>query len=402
MTVTPPSGWTSQPLKVAALINSEVLPETTPADREMLYVDVGNVDSNGTIAGAELMLFGDAPSRARRLVRSGDTIISTVRTYLRAIAHLGDPPGDMVVSTGFAVLRPRSDVDPRFLAWAVRSEPFIQSVIASSVGVGYPAVAPTDLGRLPITVPRMSAQLAIADYLDRETVDIDRVIGQKQRLAALLFERWSARLSAAFAGVEKRRLPLKRAARKLQTGTTPSTEIGSYFDGNVPFHGPSSIGGPLDMADAGRTVTQSALSDGAARLFPRGSTAIVTIGATSGRVGYLTAEGATNQQITVVIPDERKVIARFLAYQLRAREPEIRVLASTTTIPIVDLTALANLSVNVPSLSEQEMLVREFDAHRERLRQLTDHLQRQQALILERRAALITAAVTGRLDIPAA
>lgn len=53
--------------------------------------------------------FEDAPSRARRRVRHGDVIISTVRTYLQAIAQIENPPENLIVSTGFAVVRPRPD-----------------------------------------------------------------------------------------------------------------------------------------------------------------------------------------------------------------------------------------------------------------------------------------------------
>jgi type I restriction enzyme, S subunit len=60
----------------------------------------------GRIVEREQLTFGSAPSRARRIVRDGDVIVSTVRTYLRAIAPISDPDPGTVVSTGFAVVRP--------------------------------------------------------------------------------------------------------------------------------------------------------------------------------------------------------------------------------------------------------------------------------------------------------
>ncbi|GIX39126.1 MAG: hypothetical protein KatS3mg128_0175 [Silanimonas sp.] len=93
-------------LKYAATINDEALSESTDADFELAYIDIGNVDSQGRVHDIVNYRFEDAPSRARRIVRNGDVIISTVRTYLQAIAPIENPPDNLIVSTGFAVVRP--------------------------------------------------------------------------------------------------------------------------------------------------------------------------------------------------------------------------------------------------------------------------------------------------------
>ena len=113
-------------LKYAATINEETLGEDTPPDFEISYVDISNVDSLGRIHDVIDYTFEKAPSRARRVVRDGDVIISTVRTYLQAIAPIQDPPQSLIVSTGFAVLRPRRDqLDPRFCNYALREPRFL-------------------------------------------------------------------------------------------------------------------------------------------------------------------------------------------------------------------------------------------------------------------------------------
>ena len=100
------SGVERRRLKYAATINDEALSEETDADYELQYVDIGSVDSLGNIHDIATYPFADAPSRARRRVRDGDVIISCVRTYLQAIAPVQDPPDNLIVSTGFAVVRP--------------------------------------------------------------------------------------------------------------------------------------------------------------------------------------------------------------------------------------------------------------------------------------------------------
>ena len=167
----------------------EELEDSTDADHEIRYVDIGNVNLLNGITSTETYHFGDAPSRARRLVRDGDTIVSTVGTYLKALAKVVNPPSNMVVSTGFAVLRPSSAIDSGYLYRLVQSPVLVDRIVAYSVGVSYPAINPSDLGRLCIPIPPPDEQRAIAAFLDRETARIDALIAKKQRLIERLEEK---------------------------------------------------------------------------------------------------------------------------------------------------------------------------------------------------------------------
>lgn len=195
-----PVGWEVKRLKNIADINSEVLSEMTSPDFEMKYVDISNVDSNGSIIGYQDLIFGNAPSRARRIVRNGDTIVSTVRTYLRAIAFINNPPSNLIVSTGFAVLRAKNDVVPQYLFSLARCEPFIQTVMANSVGVGYPAINPSVLSSLPAWLPPLEEQKSIAAFLDRETEKIDKLVDKIKEQIEKLKEYRTALISAAVTG----------------------------------------------------------------------------------------------------------------------------------------------------------------------------------------------------------
>ena len=182
-----PEHWEVKRLKFLASTNDEVLSEGEDALRPVLYVDIGSVNENGEIPQMEEMVFKDAPSRARRLVRDGDTIISTVRTYLRAISPICDPPDSMVVSTGFAVIRPRN-LDPAFASWGLREHGFVEEVVARSTGVSYPAINAWQVGELPIPHPPLSEQRAIAKFLEQDIVQIDALITKKLVLTERLQE----------------------------------------------------------------------------------------------------------------------------------------------------------------------------------------------------------------------
>ncbi|MBW6503093.1 hypothetical protein K0B90_02290 [bacterium] len=134
-----PGHWGVIPLKFAVKMNPDDLPDSTPDDFRITYVDIGSVTQEKGISCTEEYDFINAPSRARRRVHEGDTIISTVRTYLKAVAAIQNPPDNMVVSTGFAVLRASDGVNANFLSRAVQSDLFISRVVSLSEGVGYSA-----------------------------------------------------------------------------------------------------------------------------------------------------------------------------------------------------------------------------------------------------------------------
>ena len=117
-----------------------------------------------------------------------DTIISTVRTYLKAIAYLNNIPENLIISTGFAVIEPTKNIKPKFLFYAVSSEKFIQKVIADSKGVAYPAINAPDLGQICLIVPPPQEQTAIANYLDKATAKIDKTIKLIEKKIKLLEE----------------------------------------------------------------------------------------------------------------------------------------------------------------------------------------------------------------------
>ena len=177
-------------LKYAATINDEALSEVTDPDFELQYVDIGNVDSSGRIDQTATYRFEAAPSRARRIVRHGDVIISTVRTYLQAIAAIENPAENLIVSTGFAVIRPqKGKLDANFCKYAVREPEFINEVIARSVGISYPAINSSELGDISIALPSLAEQRAIAAYLDRETRRLDGLMAAKKRWLTFLAEK---------------------------------------------------------------------------------------------------------------------------------------------------------------------------------------------------------------------
>ncbi|MGC1954598.1 MAG: restriction endonuclease subunit S, partial [Gammaproteobacteria bacterium] len=127
--------WEVAPLKHLASIDARVLPESTDENYTFKYFDISSVGTGRLTAEPETMRFGQAPSRARRILKRGDTILSTVRTYLKAVFYVSDEVEDWIASTGFAALTPKKAIHPPFLGLVIQSDNFINRVIRESIGV---------------------------------------------------------------------------------------------------------------------------------------------------------------------------------------------------------------------------------------------------------------------------
>jgi type I restriction enzyme S subunit len=146
--------WDIRPLKWFVTSNDESLSASTPESYEIRYLDISSVGYGRLNHEPTRMTFGGAPSRARRIVREGDTIISTVRTYLKSVCFIDSSLDECIASTGFSVLRPRENVHSPLLGFALTTNFFINEVIANSIGIAYPAIADTKLMSLKIALPR--------------------------------------------------------------------------------------------------------------------------------------------------------------------------------------------------------------------------------------------------------
>lgn len=174
-----PEEWETNKLKYLATYNDDVLGEDIDPLFEFDYIDIGSVEYGKGITQLQRMTFSNAPSRARRMVKENDVILSTVRTYLKAVAMIRSFEIPQVASTGFIVLRAiEGKIIPSFLHYAVLSNAFISLVEASSTGISYPAINATEVAEMSIPVPPIEIQRSIAQFLDNECARIDAVIEQ--------------------------------------------------------------------------------------------------------------------------------------------------------------------------------------------------------------------------------
>jgi type I restriction enzyme S subunit len=187
-----PKHWDLKRIKDVATYNDESLDEATDPDFEIEYVDISSVSLINGVEQSEPMTFEKSPSRARRKVKHGDIIVSTVRTYLKAIASISSPPDNMIVSTGFAVIRPKENFNSSFAGYLLQTTGFVGEVVAYSVGVSYPAINASDLVRIAAVEPPLDEQLAIVQFLDEHVAQLN---SQRQRIEEVILKLQEYRLA---------------------------------------------------------------------------------------------------------------------------------------------------------------------------------------------------------------
>lgn len=411
-----PDHWNISPLKFSASCNDTVLPDSTDNDYEIEYVEISDVNEMSGITGSTSYKFADAPSRARRMLQDGDVLVSTVRTYLRAIAPVVTPPENLIASTGFAVVRPRKGIlDGAFLGYLLRAEWWISEVIARSVGVSYPAINASQLIGLNVPVPAWHEQTQIARFLDHETARIDALIEEQQRLIELL--------------KEKRQAVISHAVTKGLDPTVPMKDSGAEWLGEVPAHWDVLRIGAV-YAEAGekglvelpvlrvsihygvsdkelteeesdRKITRIDDREKYKRVRP-GDLVYNMMRAWQGGFGAVLVNGLVSPAYVVARPISED-ISRYVEQLLRTgcAVEEMR----KNSYGITDFRLrlywdqFKNIRIAVPPESERQKIMLRIDS----LISESDALKNEADILInilqERRSALISAAVTGKIDV---
>ncbi|MCX6339306.1 MAG: restriction endonuclease subunit S [Candidatus Aureabacteria bacterium] len=188
-----PSGWSTDRLDSLALFNPEQINSGYPHS-QIAYLDISNV-GQGVVGEASSLPLSSAPSRAKRIVRAHDSILSTVRPGNRAYAFLREAPENLVVSTGFAVLRARPQkADPRFVYYLATSNPIINYLTSiAEEKTAYPSVNPDDIAECIVPIPPLSEQRSIAHILGTldDKIELNRQMNETlEAVARALFKSW--------------------------------------------------------------------------------------------------------------------------------------------------------------------------------------------------------------------
>lgn len=365
-----PEGWEIIPVKYLAKYNYDTLAESCSPDFEFSYIDIGSVTYTDGITNYQNFKFKDAPSRARRIVHSGDILVSTVRTYLRAVACVNEHRLPQIASTGFLVLQADiSKIHPHFLMYSVLSDNFICKVEANSVGISYPAINASQIVHFKLPIPQLSEQFLLVTYLDRQCSEIDALLSKTLSSIEEYKKLKQAVITQAVTkGVRGERemkdsgvewigeIPKEWDILNLVAHTsmlTPMRDRPENLDGPIPWIRIEDFDGKyISSSKASLGVSKETVRSMNLKIYPVG-TILCTSSCIMGKCAIVSRELVSNQRFIGIIPDQN-TCENFLYYLMLSNSERMNYLATGALQANLSRSSFEHLKVQFPSYQEQK------------------------------------------------
>ena len=347
----------------------------------------------------------------------GDVLFGKLRPYLAKVIEVGrngSAVGDLWV------LRPVK-YTPRYLKYLLLDKTFIDAVHGATFGSRMPRVSWDIARHIKLPHPEINKQQDIADFLDRETAKIDKLIAKQEQLITTLGERRLTLVSVAVSGLDLRQelneqsdpnwpqvpkswdlVALKRVLAIPMTDGPHETP--EFFDEGIEFISAESVSsGEIDFAKRRGFISAQEHSRYCLKYKPKmNDIYVVKSGATTGRSAILREERDFNiWSPLAVIRCGRRANPFFMHYAIQSRQFQQAISLSWTfgTQQNIGMSTLQNLKVPVPAFELQSKIVQSLDLKLTSIHRLTSACKRQLGLLTERRQSLISAAVTGKIDL---
>lgn len=325
-------------------------------------------------------------------------------------------------SSEFFVIRPFERDMSDYLKYLFLSDQFIHCVNASTYGAKMPRVNWDYFGNILIPVPEAKHALKISRFLDKETSKIDNLIEKKQRLIELLQEKRQALITNAVTKGLEHNVPMKDSGipwlgeipehwdvKKLKYiarmvgGSTPFKDNLEFWNGDIPWVSPKDM--KADFIHTSKDyITHLGVIDNNLELVPENSTLIVV---RSGILKHTLPVAMTkikvtlNQDMKALIPKSNFLISEYLFWMFKGLAKSVlnNSWKIGATVDSIEIELLENLFFPIPSREEQQTIINYLESRTLKINKLISKLQTQITKLQEYRQALITAAVTGKIDV---
>jgi type I restriction enzyme S subunit len=358
----------------------------------------GRIAANGFIRAR----VEDLPLKRAPLLQPGEVLV------VRSGAYTGDSalitPEWAGAAPGYDLrITPGRQLEPRFMAYTMLGQRAMDQIDLAKSRAAQPHLNAEDLGEVDVLDTPVSAQRAIADYLDRETARIDALMAAKRQMVELLDERWQEVLDTVIwsdIGRTTRVMHVVDLRRQVMYGIVlPGPDVGD--DGIPIVKGGDVAQRRLSWNALCKTTPEIEAPYARARL--RGGDLVFAIRGGIGDVAVVPEEltGANITQDVARVAPQPGIISEWLMYALQSptTQRDVRRRVTGATITGLNIWELERVEIPMASLERQQRDLRQLRSEAGHLHKMRGALDRQVALLQERRQALITAAVTGQLEI---
>ncbi len=417
-----PEGWVVGQVKNAASVTLGKMLQNSDSgnDTRAPYLRAANVQPDGVLALDDVneMWFGRAELRQLNLRRGDVVVVEGGQGGFGRAAFVTQDLDGWGFQNSINRLRPVGATDGRFVAYyliALRASGFIRAYCNI---VSMPHLTAEKLARIPVPLPSPLEQTVIADYLDRETAQIDTLIAKQEQLIETLRERREAAVTFTMDGGGYARRPtpsdwyphlpddwtlgrVKSVSQRVTDGAhiSPDTNGGVYeFVSTRDLHH-----GSIDFAGALRTSPETYEYMVRTGCQPRAGDVLYSKDGTVGETAVITEnrEFVVASSLVIISPNPSLMLPEFMAYLFSsssAREQAASLMRGAG-LPRLSVANLAGVHLPIPPLADQERVVIALDSTTQRIDALIRKAEQFIVLATERRRALITAAVTGQIDV---
>lgn len=353
------------------------------------------------------------------ILREGDVLLAKDGSTLGTVNIVRTLPRPTTVNSSIAVITPNSRLAGVFLYYLFETSYMEHTIQRIKGGMGVPHLFQADLNKFYLPIPSHSEQNLIASFLDRETSKIDALVGEQRRLIELLKEKRQAVISHAVTKGLNPNAPLKPSGIEWLGDVPEHWEFGPlkrfwvvadckhitvpFLEEGFPVASVMEVRGfELDLSQVLRTSQEffRLLTDGG-RQPQQGDVIYCRNTANTGTSAYVGTDEAIAIGQDVVLIKSRNQNGRFLNYVLHCgtMADQLETLMVGSTFKRINVAEIRMLFVTCPPIEEQNAVVQFLDKETRRLDALTAEAERAIELLQERRTALISAVVTGKIDV---
>lgn len=329
-----------------------------------------------------------------------DDFVISLRTFEGGIERATESG---CISPAYTVLAPSREVNPRYYQHLLKSQVFISHLQTTVTGIrDGKSVKFENFANIVLPAPDLETQRQIAEFLDHETARIDLLIEKKQRLMALLGERNNAARSECLRQLRESYGEIKLShVCLIQRGrfNYRPRNAEELFDGEFPFLQTG------DVAQAKKFISEhkqtlSELGASISKSFKRG-TVLMAIAANVGNVAILDFDAFCPDSVVGFVP-EKRLDAEFLYYALKGAGEQIATSSTSNAQDNTNIARLGALRISLPKKEIQLSTVAMFAREEQHEIRIAAKANISIDRLKEYRSALITAAVTGQIDVKAA
>jgi type I restriction enzyme, S subunit len=390
------AGWAAKKIGDVIEKSGTIDPRKNSA-AQFRYVDVSSVSRKSNQIEEVATVYGaDAPSRARRLIKSGDVIFATIRPTLQRIAQVPEELDGQVCSTGYFVFRTKPEVNSRYLYYYLFSAEFMDAMESLQSGASYPAVNDSQVKSQTIPIPPLAEQTRIVAVLDEAFEGIAVALANTEKNLANARELFETTLNDTF--TQKGEDWVETTLGEITfvaSGGTPLKSTPIFWGGDIPWYSSGELNHEF-TENSLKCITPEGLNGSNAKLFPKGSLLIGMYDTAAMKMAILDRDAAYNQAVAGLKPSIDDDL-RFVKLALEAKKPEILEQRRGTRQKNLSLKKIKNISIPLPPLAEQKRIVQKLDDFRSQTQCLEALYQQKIDALNELKQSLLQKAFSGEL-----